>query len=40
MARFGLEKYKVISKIEIHWSTGEMTTLDHPFPANREYRIH
>ena len=31
IAHFGLEEYKVISKIEVHWSTGEMTTVTHPF---------
>jgi len=36
---FGLGLYETIGKVEIHWSTGETTSIDHPFPANREYRI-
>lgn len=39
IAHFGLGEYDAVSKIEIHWSTGETSTLAHPFPANREYRI-
>jgi uncharacterized membrane protein YraQ (UPF0718 family) len=39
IAHFGLGKYDAVSKIEIHWSTGENTTVAHPFPANREYKV-
>ena len=39
IAHFGLGEFQVISKIDIHWSTGETTTVTHSFPANREYRI-
>jgi len=39
IAHFGLGKYDSVSKIEIHWSTGETTAITHPLPANREYRV-
>jgi uncharacterized membrane protein YraQ (UPF0718 family) len=39
IAHFGLGPYETIAKIEIHWSTGETTLLDHSFAVNREYRI-
>lgn len=39
IAHFGLGDHETIGKVEIHWSTGEKTILDRPFPANREYRI-
>jgi uncharacterized membrane protein YraQ (UPF0718 family) len=39
IAHFGLGEYDSVSKIEIHWSTGETTTLTQNFPANKEYRI-
>jgi uncharacterized membrane protein YraQ (UPF0718 family) len=39
IAHFGLGNHETIGKVEIHWSTGEKTILDHSFPANREYRI-
>jgi len=40
IAHFGLGEYDTISKIEIHWSTGQTTTLTQTFPANREYKVH
>ncbi|GJL79214.1 MAG: hypothetical protein NPINA01_22030 [Nitrospinaceae bacterium] len=40
IAHFGLGDHETVSKVEIHWSTGEVTTLGQQFPANREYRIH
>lgn len=39
IAHFGLGEYDTVSKIEIHWSTGETTTVTQTFPANREYRV-
>ncbi len=39
IAHFGLGEYDTVSKVEIHWSTGEATALTQNFPANREYRI-
>ena len=36
---FGLGKYTEIENLEIIWSTGETTIVNHPFPANREYLI-
>jgi uncharacterized membrane protein YraQ (UPF0718 family) len=36
---FGLNRHDEIKQVEIEWSTGEKTLLDHPFPANREYTI-
>jgi hypothetical protein len=36
---FGLNDHDEIRQVEIEWSTGEKTLLDHPFPANREYTI-
>ncbi len=40
IVHFGLGEYETISKIEIHWSTGETTTVTHPLPSNREYTVH
>ncbi|MBT3508442.1 MAG: hypothetical protein HN472_02740 [Nitrospina sp.] len=40
VAHFGLGKYKTIRKIEITWSTGENSVLEHEFSANHEYVIH
>ncbi len=40
IAHFGLGKYETISQIEITWSTGQSSILDHNFPANHEYIIH
>jgi len=39
IAHFGLGKYEKINKIEIVWSTGEKTTIDKKFLANRRYII-
>ena len=39
IAHFGLGPYDTLSKIDIHWSTRETTSITQPFPANREYRI-
>lgn len=39
IAHFGLGEYDTVSKIEIHWSTAETTTVTQAFAANREYRI-
>ena len=40
IAHFGLGKYKTIQQIEITWSTGETSTLEHQFLANHEYTLH
>ena len=38
-AHFGLGKYDQVHKIEIVWSTGEKTTIEHPLAANQKYII-
>ncbi len=40
VAHFGLGKHKSIHQIEIIWSTGETSKLEHTFSANHEYTIH
>ncbi|MBT5026995.1 MAG: hypothetical protein HOM97_01245 [Nitrospina sp.] len=40
MAHFGLGEYKTIHQIEIIWSTGETSKLEHEFVANQEYTLH
>lgn len=37
LAHFGLGAYDEIKKVEIRWSDGKTTVLEHSFPANREY---
>ena len=39
IAHFGLAKYDVVNKIEVVWSTGEKTTIDKEFLANKKYVI-
>lgn len=39
IAHFGLEKYEKVNKIEIAWSTGERTTINKEFLANKKYII-
>ncbi len=39
IAHFGLGKYKTLQQIEITWSTGETSKLQHEFLANHEYTI-
>lgn len=39
VAHFGLGLYETIHRVDIRWSTGETTSIKHPFLANREYRI-
>ena len=36
---FGLGKYVIINKVEIVWSTGEITKIDKGFSANKKYLI-
>ena len=36
---FGLGKYDIVDKIEVVWSTGEKTTIDKEFLANKKYVI-
>ena len=40
MAHFGLGQYKTIHQIEITWSTGETSKLQHEFSANHQYTLH
>ncbi len=40
IAHFGLGKFKTLQQIEIAWSTGETSKLQHEFLANHEYIIH
>jgi uncharacterized membrane protein YraQ (UPF0718 family) len=40
VAHFGLGKFKTLRQIEIIWSTGETSKLEHEFSANHEYTIH
>ncbi len=40
VAHFGLGLYETIQQIEIIWSTGEVSTIQHDFLANHEYTIH
>ena len=37
---FGLGTNTKIQKVEVRWSDGSKTLLEHPFPADREYTIH
>ena len=39
VVHFGLGKYDRVNKIEIVWSTGEKTTIDKEFLANKSYVI-
>ena len=39
IAHFGLGKYDIVSRVEVVWSTGEKTTLDKDFLANKKYVI-
>ena len=39
-AHFGLGANVEIQKVEVRWSDGTKTNINHPFPANREYTIH
>ena len=39
IAYFGLGEYDRVSKVEIIWSTGEKTTLDKEFLANKKYVV-
>ena len=36
---FGLGEYESVERVDVHWSDGVTTTLDHHFPANIEYGI-
>jgi uncharacterized membrane protein YraQ (UPF0718 family) len=38
-ARFGLGAKSEITRLDIRWSTGEMTRLEGPFPVGARYRI-
>ena len=38
-AHFGLGASIEIQKIEVRWSDGTKTQIEHPFPANREYTL-
>ena len=40
VAHFGLGKHNSIHQVEIIWSTGESSMLEHAFSANHEYTIH
>jgi uncharacterized membrane protein YraQ (UPF0718 family) len=40
VAHFGLGEYKSIQQMEIIWSTGETSKLEHEFSANHEYTLH
>jgi hypothetical protein len=39
VAHFGLGKYDRVNKVEVMWSTGEKTTIDKEFLANKRYAI-
>ena len=39
IAHFGLGKYNRVNRVEIVWSTGEKTTLDKEFLANKKYVV-
>ena len=40
IAHFGLGLYETIQQIEIIWSNGKVSTIQHEFLANHEYTIH
>ncbi len=40
VAHFGLGQYETFQQIEITWSTGEVSTIQHEFLANHEYTLH
>ena len=40
VAHFGLGQYETIQQIDITWSTGAVSTIQHEFLANHEYTIH
>jgi hypothetical protein len=40
MTHFGLGANTKIQKVEVRWSDGQSTVIEHPFPANREYTLH
>jgi hypothetical protein len=40
IAHFGMGLYETIQQIEIIWSTGEVSTIQHEFLANHEYTVH
>ncbi len=40
MMHFGLGANTKIQKVEVRWSDGQSTVIEHPFPANREYTLH
>ena len=39
VAHFGLGKHEAVTVVEVHWSTGERTTLSNRFEAGRQYLI-
>ncbi len=39
IAHFGLGKHKIVSRVEVIWSTGEKTELKSKFKAGHKYRI-
>jgi hypothetical protein len=39
MTHFGLGANTKIQKVEVRWSNGQSTVIEHPFPANREYTL-
>jgi uncharacterized membrane protein YraQ (UPF0718 family) len=40
VAHFGLGQYETIQQIEITWSTGEVSKIQHNFLANHEYTVY
>jgi hypothetical protein len=40
LAHFGLGANTKIQKVEVRWSDGAKTLIEHSFPANREYTLH
>lgn len=39
LAHFGLGEFDRVERVEVRWSTGEMTELEGPFSAGARYRI-
>jgi uncharacterized membrane protein YraQ (UPF0718 family) len=40
VAHFGLDAFEAVKRVEVHWSTGEKTTLSRDFSANNSYTIY
>ena len=39
VVHFGLGEYELVKRIDINWSDGTSSLLDHSFPVNNEYQV-